>query len=143
MVTLRGHGGAGKTIMLLQMAWKAFDERGDRSIFLTYNHALAADIRRSLALLGIPSDPEEGGIVVNTVMSFLYSWFNQLGLVESWEDTDFDNYVSYCEDIIDLLKEEAITSSDIERVIDDNPDVAIVSDPAINDAEQKSDEKKS
>jgi hypothetical protein len=122
MVTLRGHGGAGKTIMLLQMAWKAYDERGERSIVLTYNHALAADIRRSLALLGIPSEPEEGGIVVNTVMSFMYSWFKQLGLVESWEDADFDNYVSYCENIIDLLKEGAITSRDIENVISDDPD---------------------
>lgn len=104
MVILRGHGGTGKTIMFLQAAWKLFEQSNSRTLVLTYNHALAADIRRLLALLRIPSNPDEGGIKVDTVMSFMYSWFRKLQLLDYEEDLSFDNYDQNCQTVIELLK---------------------------------------
>ncbi|WP_432471794.1 hypothetical protein [Amphritea sp. HPY] len=121
MVRLRGHGGTGKTVMCLQMAWKAFDEKGLRTLVLTYNHALAADIRRLLALLHIPSNPEEGGIVVETVMSFMYSWFSRLQFLEE-EDLSYDNYEGNCDAAVEMLTAGAISKEDIAEIISGNPD---------------------
>lgn len=122
MVRLRGHGGTGKTVMSLQMAWKAFDQRGLRSLVLTYNHALAADIRRLLALLKVPSNPEEGGVAVNTVMSFMYSWFNKLQLIEDEEDFCYKNYEKNCDAALELLRGGAITVDDVTDIIKAYPD---------------------
>ncbi len=121
MVRLRGHGGTGKTIMCLQAAWKLYEETGARSLVLTYNHALAADIRRLLALLNVPSDPELGGIKVDTVMSFMYSWFRRLQLLEDDEDLSFDNYGMHCKSATDMLKEGALTGDDVEAIQVEDP----------------------
>ena len=122
MVRLRGHGGTGKTVMCLQMAWKAFENKGLRTLFLTYNHALAADIRRLLALLCIPSNTEEGGIKIVTVMSFIYSWFYKLGVLNENDDLEFDHYDENCKNAIEMLNAGAITTDDISEIISNNPD---------------------
>lgn len=122
MVSLRGHGGTGKTVMFLQMAWKAFDERGLRTLVLTYNHALAADIRRLLALLKVPSNPEEGGIAVNTAMSFMYSWFFKLQLIDKEDVITYESYDSHCQAALELIEGDAILPEDIEAIIKNDPD---------------------
>ena len=122
MVRLRGHGGTGKTVMCLQMAWKAFENKGLRTLFLTYNHALAADIRRLLALLRIPSSTEEGGVKIVTVMSFIYSWFYKLGVLDENNDLKFDHYDDHCKNAIEMLSVGAITTDDISEIISNNPD---------------------
>ncbi|MNE10854.1 hypothetical protein D3C80_1035850 [compost metagenome] len=53
-VHLRGHGGTGKTILLLQAAYEAYVRHGKRCLLLTYNTALAADIQRTLSLIDLP-----------------------------------------------------------------------------------------
>jgi hypothetical protein len=53
-VHVRGHGGTGKTVLMLQAAHAAYEAHGRRCLILTYNVALAADIQRLLAMLGIP-----------------------------------------------------------------------------------------
>ncbi|RUO53490.1 hypothetical protein [Pseudidiomarina homiensis] len=122
MICLRGYGGAGKTIMLLQAAWKVFRESGRRSIFLTYNHALAADIRRSLALIGVPSDIYRGGIVVSTVMSFIYKWLVALGVIDKSESEFLDNYEEHCNTAIEMLSEKVVTSNDISALTESDND---------------------
>ena len=113
MVQIRGHGGAGKTIMCLQAAWKAYDRKGIRSLVLTYNHALAADIRRLLGLLHVTSSLEDGGIAVDTVMSFMYSWFLNLQLIEEDDDFSFDKYEVRCRTALEMLNAGAITHDDV------------------------------
>lgn len=108
---LRGNGGTGKTILLLQSAYDAFEERGIRSLVLTYNTALAADIQRTLALMGIPSDGESGGITVRTVMSFMYSWLNRLGL--AGEELSFQDYEGKCAEALRYIEEGAIGDAEI------------------------------
>jgi len=122
MVCLRGHGGTGKTIMFLQAAWKAFNEQGKRSVVLTYNHALAADIRRILTLLRIPTDPEQGGIVVSTVMSFIYKWLTKFEVIDQNEDDFLENYEEHCALALDMLTEKAITDEDIQAVLSSDCD---------------------
>lgn len=51
-----GEAGPGKTMLLLQLAWRLHNERGRKILLLTYNHALLADLRRLMTLLGISDD---------------------------------------------------------------------------------------
>jgi hypothetical protein len=121
LIQLRGHGGTGKTVMLLQLAWRKYRENGNRTLVLTYNHALAADIRRLLTLLGVPTSPEEGGIAVDTVMSFMYSWFAQLQLLED-EELDIERYKELCATAHAMLIQGAINDDDVNEIISANPD---------------------
>lgn len=120
MLQLRGHGGTGKTVMLLQLAWQQFRRSGQRTLVLTYNHALAADIRRLLALLGIASSPEEGGITVDTVMSFMFTWFSRLQLLD--EEPDFKKYDELCREATTMLEHGAIRTDDVQAIIAADPD---------------------
>jgi hypothetical protein len=122
MIQLRGQGGTGKTVMLLQMAWRRYRKLGKRTLVLTYNHALAADIIRLLSLLGVPSGSEQGGIAVETVMSFMYTWFSRLHLLDEHE-TDFSNYDNLCRTAFEMLEKGAIHREDIQAVMDNDPDL--------------------
>lgn len=112
-IHLRGNGGTGKTVLLLQSAYEAFQEYGKRSLVLTYNTALAADIQRTLALMGIPSDGEAGGISVRTVMSFTYGWLNKLGVVQDEDHAGFEEYEAKCSEALRYVAEGAIKQADI------------------------------
>ncbi|SKA24817.1 DNA/RNA helicase domain-containing protein [Consotaella salsifontis] len=79
-VIFRGRGGVGKTVILLQMAYRAFDREQMRSMMLTYNKALVADMRRTMALLGVPRSIEKGGISIETVHAFIGRLMVGLGL---------------------------------------------------------------
>lgn len=114
-VHLRGHGGTGKTILLLQAAYEAFIERGTRSLVLTYNIALAADIQRTIALMGIPSDGDAGGITVRTAMSFMYSWLGQLGLGKEGE-VDLRDYEDDCREANDYFARGAIGKQEVDAI---------------------------
>ena len=116
-VHLRGRGGTGKTMMLLQAAKRAYESQGTRSLFLTYNHALAADIQRSLSLLGVPADGDDGGVDVRTVMSFNYEWFKRLGLIsntQDFEDKGFEAYEEMCAEACDFIRSGALSPDDID-----------------------------
>lgn len=116
MLRLRGRGGTGKTVMLLQVAWRAYDERAARSVVLTYNHALASDIRRLMALMNVPSDPAEGGIAVRTVMQFVTSWLARLGLLDREEEWVEGGYEAKCAAALEMISQGALTPADIESV---------------------------
>lgn len=122
MIRFRGRGGTGKTVMLLQLAWRAFDERAARSLVLTYNHALTSDIRRLLALMNVPSDPSEGGVGVRTVMSFVTGWLAQLGLTSRSGDWLGGEYEAQCRAALELIQGGALTPADIEAVKLAEPD---------------------
>lgn len=116
-VHVRGHGGTGKTVMMLQAAHEAYERRGKRTLVLTYNVALAADIRRMLALLGVPSSGDGGGVEVRTAMSFVYSWLGKLGTASGSEKKTQEEYEKDCQDCLDLLDGGAVSGADIEAII--------------------------
>lgn len=121
MVLLRGHGGTGKTVALLQAAWTLFRERGERTLFLTYNHALAADVRRLMALIGVPAGAEDGGIAIETVMSFMYSWLAGLNVLDD-EEINYDAYPQLLAEAVEHLEAGAVTRDDIEALRAERPD---------------------
>jgi len=120
-VFLRGYGGTGKTILLLQTAWKQYKVEGKRTLILTYNLALAADMRRLMALAGIPSSPEDGGIEISTVMSFLYRWFARFHLLEE-NEFDFSRYPELCSAALEMVESGAVRDEDIESIVSADPD---------------------
>jgi hypothetical protein len=112
-IQLRGHGGAGKTMLMLQAAYEAFQLRGLNCLVLTYNHALAADIQRLLALKGIPCGADGAGIEVKTVMSLTSAWLRRLGIIADDEAGLLDNYERYCELANEYIASGAISAGDI------------------------------
>ncbi|MGO4624959.1 DNA/RNA helicase [Ensifer sp. 2YAB10] len=114
-VHLRGHGGTGKTILLLQAAYEAYVRHGKRCLLLTYNTALAADIQRTLALMNIPADGEGGGLAIRTVMSFMFSWLRRLGVAGDGE-LDFSTYDAKCREALDYIDQGAVGEAEIEAI---------------------------
>lgn len=121
LLRLRGTGGTGKTVMLLHAAWAAFRTRGLRTLFLTYNLALAADIRRTMTLMGVPSSPEEGGIKVQSVMAFMGSWMRRLGTIAG-DGAAIEDYEPNCVATLELLRGGAVLPSDVDRIKGENPE---------------------
>jgi GTPase SAR1 family protein len=118
---LRGHGGAGKTSILLQLAKRAYDEDAARSLILTYNQALAADIRRLMTLASVPTTDDAGGIRIETVMSFVNRVGRRLGIFAE-EDDPLERYEERSEELAQLLETGAITGDDIRRLTNLHPE---------------------
>ena len=135
MSIIKGHGGTGKTILLLQTVIKAFEERGHRSVILTYNVALASDIRRSLTLLGVPSDPEDGGIAVMTVMALVHKWLQRLEVIEQGVDLDTASYQKACGEAVELIAAGALTGEDLEAIKAAEPDALDFDNVAIDEGQ--------
>ena len=113
----RGRGGTGKTMLLLQLAWRAFRDQGARTLLLTYNTALLADIRRLLTLVGDAQGLRERGIQAQTIMSFFASVFGGLGLLTAERDY-LEGYASLKAEALALL-----TKEDIEGLVQEHSEV--------------------
>lgn len=111
-IILRGRGGAGKTVILNQLAYRAYDEHGARSLILTYNLPLIADMRRTMGLLGIPSNNEHGGIVIRSIMSLIGLVLRHFDLIAD-DDRFFADYKSNCSSLAELLFNGDISNEDI------------------------------
>jgi len=114
-IILRGRGGVGKTVNLLQMAYRSYDVRQHRSLLLTFNKALVADLRRTMALLGVPRSIERGGIAIETAHGFFGRVMIALGVIEDYDDF-LDNYDRYKENLLEFLNSGAITAPDIRSM---------------------------
>lgn len=121
-IHLAGHGGTGKTVFALQVANEAFESLGKRTLIATYNTALAADITRLLALMGVPGFSEGGGVEVRTTMSIAYSWLYRLGVSKIEEAEGFDAYGRLCKEAIEMVQSGAISRDDIDAISRDFPD---------------------
>lgn len=82
MGLLQGRAGTGKTIRLLQMAVdiENIGKSGNRCLVLTYNHALVADIRRTLFLTGHYGKLQGKTIDVQTLHSFFLNLLFQFDI---------------------------------------------------------------
>jgi hypothetical protein len=118
-IIYRGRGGVGKTAILLQLAYKAFDKRQHRSLLLTYNKSLVADMRRTMALMGIPRNIESGGLSIETVHSFMGRIMNTLGVSEIGSDF-LQNYETNKNILVDFLNTDTISLGDIQDLIKSN-----------------------
>jgi hypothetical protein len=118
LLLLRGRGGTGKTMALLQLAWQAYRERGDRCLVLTYNRVLAADLNRLLALLHVPDDVAGESIQVKTIVGYLSRLLERLGFPVMGSDFDAA-YEAAKEAAIQYLDQDALTGADIEALRSD------------------------
>lgn len=117
----RGRGGTGKTIILLQLAWKVFEEHNARVLILTYNKALVADLRRLFTLMGLSDDIGGNTIQIQTVHSFIYSMLWGLSIIS--KDDDFLNrYESIKEEALNYIRYGTVSREDVEGLIKDQAD---------------------
>ncbi|MDH2089143.1 RNA helicase [Rhizobium pusense] len=109
---LRGRGGVGKTVNLLQMAYRSYDQRQERSLLLTFNKALVADLRRTMALLGVPRSVENGGIAIETAHGFFGRVMLALGVISDYEGF-LDDFESHKANLVEFLETGTISADDI------------------------------
>ncbi len=115
-ILLKGRGGVGKTVILLQMAYRAFDQCGLRSLVLTFNKALVADMRRTMSLLGVPRGVERGGAAIETVHGFIGRLMLKLGVIGGY-DGFLEGYDGHKATLLDYLKSGTITAKDLAAVM--------------------------
>lgn len=113
LLIVRGLGGTGKTVQLISIAFKAYNEKGLRVLFLTYNKALVADIRRLLALSGIKDAIGAGSIAVKTIHGFMHDWLVALGIIKQNQNDFLEKYERYKLEALRFLNAEAITNEDL------------------------------
>ena len=118
-IVIRGRGGVGKTVILLQMAYQAFDREQLRSLILTYNRALVADMRRTMALLGVPRSVEKGGIAIETVYAFVGRLMHGLGILPTEHDF-LETYEAHKDLLLDYIRTGAVTRADIDALMEQN-----------------------
>src|SRR5262249_12784731 len=120
-IIVRGRGGVGKTVILLQMAYRAFDRDRRRSLVLTYNKVLVADMRRTMALLGVPRSVEEGGIFVSTVHAFIGQVMHGLGIARKDDDRFLETYEERKQLLLEYFRNGAVSTSDVSDLKNANP----------------------
>tara|TARA_E500000331_G_C17262793_1_gene715945 strand:- start:257 stop:2188 length:1932 start_codon:yes stop_codon:yes gene_type:complete len=116
LLIIRGRAGTGKTVRLLRVAYQVYEEYGSRVIFLTYNKALVADIKRLLQLQGVKNSIGGSGIEVRTIYSFMYQWLNLLGVLNSRANDFLPNYEHYKETALKLIDANEINSAKIKSI---------------------------
>lgn len=114
LLVIRGRGGTGKTVRLIQIASQAYDEYGMRVILLTYNRALVADITRLLSIQGVRNATGESGMTVRTIHSFVREWLTSLAVLPKGCKDFVNNYESYKREALELLTQKTITEEDIK-----------------------------
>lgn len=115
-ILLKGRGGVGKTVILLQMAFRAFDQSGQRSLVLTFNKALVADMRRTMSLLGVPRGVEGGGVAVQTVHGFIGRLMLKLGVIADYSGF-LEDYDRHKASLLEYLRSGAVTPEDLASIM--------------------------
>ncbi|MCI0457342.1 MAG: AAA family ATPase [Gemmataceae bacterium] len=115
-LVLRGRGGSGKTMLLLQLAWRLYETLGRRVLLLTYNRALAADLRRMLTLMSVPDDVGDRHILIQTVYAFFFAVLKGLELVSGPEQDFLQRYDELKAEALALLRSGALTADDVARL---------------------------
>ena len=126
LLIFRGRGGAGKTIRMLQLAKSIYDSSGARVLFLTYNRALAADVKRLLAIIGIGDRVDGPTIRVASSDSFFWSVLRSFDLAPGQtEDGEFPQaqYAECKRELLQLLRSASPEEIQNDPTAARNPDV--------------------
>jgi hypothetical protein len=121
---LRGKAGTGKTIALLQIANNTYLERASRCLILTYNLALVSEIRRILILLNLPVGVDDGGVKIDSAMSFFWALCRDFGLLpDEYDDNNFESVyrAALCE-LAESFEKNIFSVDEINEVILKYPD---------------------
>ena len=104
-IVLRGRGGTGKTVLMFHMAYKKCIEEGKRSLILTYNNTLIAEMNRLRMLLQIGCGDE--GLQINSLMSFMYKiWKECCKPHPLFLEKYLEKYDENLDEILSLIKND-------------------------------------
>lgn len=120
LTIIAGRAGTGKTVRLLRIACDLAINKGCRSIILTYNHALVSDIRRILALAGIPDGIDSYTVQISTLHKFFFQVYKGLGLGEIIvpQGNNFNEvFMGKMGEMLSYLEEELINEKDIQELM--------------------------
>ena len=123
LTVITGRAGTGKTIQLLQLAFRlAGGEKANRCLLLTYNHALVSDIQRLIDYTPIPSKVDGRTVSIKTIHSFFHSLMKEFGIkgVERLSPTEPEYEVLYerlIQDLYSFVVEEC-RKEDVETLKD-------------------------
>lgn len=122
LLVFRGRAGSGKTVHLLRLSNDLY-QSGSRVLFLTYNKALVADIRRLLVLSGITTGMERG-VKITTAHKFFIGMLETWGFWRSQDDSlAFDErYIAKKALLLDLLAGQTSSSLSEEKLVLNTPD---------------------
>lgn len=96
LTILTGRAGTGKTVQLLQLAFRLADERDSRCLLLTYNHALVSDIKRLIDFTPMPTKVTGKTVSIKTIDSFFQGLMLETGvLTNNLAPTNSDYRKSY------------------------------------------------
>ena len=117
LTVIAGRAGTGKTVRLLRIACDLAVKKGSRSLILTYNHALVSDIRRVLALAGIPDGVDSYTVQISTLHKFFFQIFRGLGLGDKVADGDGsynDQFQKKMAELLEFIDAKLIDEKDIQ-----------------------------
>ena len=124
LVIISGRAGTGKTIKLLTIACDLAENQGARSLILTYNHALAGDIKRTLALADIPDDVDSYSVNISTLHKYFYEILVgfEIGTTKSKNDKIYiqnylSNYNKLLEELYEYVENNLIGETELEELM--------------------------
>jgi hypothetical protein len=107
LLVFSGRGGSGKTVRLLQVAYRLKWDVGARVLILTYNRALATDLRRLLHLMGLRDGLDEATIRMQTSEQYFWELLQAWGMAPTpaaGAPFPHDDYVTGKRDLAELLR---------------------------------------
>lgn len=110
LTIIKGEAGTGKTVRLLQIAYNLAESDGMRCLILTYNHALASDIKRTIDFSGMPDAVDGKTVQVSTLHSFFFKLFKIYGI-----EDDADEILSFDERYNTQLNKLSVKVNQINR----------------------------
>lgn len=117
-----GRAGTGKTVVLLQVAFKlANQENNKRCLLLTYNKALVSDIQRLIDFTPMPTRMDGRTISIKTTHSFFQTLMIETGVINRALDPNNNNYLSLYEEGLNKLYDyicKRCSDEDIETLKD-------------------------
>ncbi len=103
LLIFRGRGGTGKTIHLIRLGYALFEEKSARTLFLTYNLSLVADVKRTLSIIGVPADSDGPVMRVVSVQKFMLNLMLDAGMIAAITDDAIENYNALLLELFQLL----------------------------------------
>lgn len=122
LTIISGRAGTGKTIQLLQIAFKlASEDNNYRCLMLTYNRALVSDIQRLIDYTPMPSKVDGRTVSIRTIDSFFQSLMRETGVIQKYLNPSSYNYNElYTQELKELYRFicEKCDETDIEFLKD-------------------------
>lgn len=105
LTILTGRAGTGKTVQLLQLAFRlASEDFAQRCLILTYNHALVCDIQRLIDYTPMPSKVDGRTVAIKTIHSFFHTLLKETGIKDKLNPNSHNYEESYQKALRQLYK---------------------------------------